>query len=238
MSLKFMLDSLEGLDESVAALYTEHDDGKFYLEVDGAVAKGKLDEFRNNNIELLKKLESFKDIDPKKYKEAQDELARIQAEKDKGSVIPKEQVDKLVADRVAEMQSEYEAKLQQAQEANGTMSRQLESLVIDSAVRKAATDTKVLPSAVDDVLLRAKTTFKVVDGTAIPHDSNGNIVYGKDGSSPMGIGEWMGKLAKDASHLFEGSQGSGGGGGGGGRPHQDTSKMSPAQKIAAGLETL
>ena len=34
MALKMTLDNLEGLDESIAALYTE-EDGKFYLDVDG-----------------------------------------------------------------------------------------------------------------------------------------------------------------------------------------------------------
>lgn len=233
MPLKFMLDSLEGLDENVAALYSKHDDGKFYLEVDGAVSKNRLDEFRNNNVELLKKLDDFKDIDPEKYTEMVQKMTEIEKKK----TIPAEQVDQMVAERVKEMQDETAASVKKYEEQIGTMSRQLEGLVIDSAVRKAATDGKVLASAVDDVLLRAKSVFKVVEGVAVPHDGDNNVIYGKDGTNPMGISEWMGKLAKDASHLFEGSQGGGGGGGNrpGGGQQMDPSKMTAAQKITQGL---
>jgi hypothetical protein len=233
MSLKFMLDNLEGLDDSVAALYTKHDDGKHYLEVDGAVSKSKLDEFRNNNVDLLRKLDGYKDLDPAKYASMQTQIAELTREE----TIPADKLDEIVAERVGNLRNEYDGKINDFETVISTQSRQLEGLVIDSAVRKAATEGKVLPTAVDDVLLRAKSTFKVIDGAAVPHDSKGSVVYGKDGSSPMGIGEWMGKLSKDASHLFEGS--SGGGGTGGGRQtggQQDTSKMSAVQKIAAGLQ--
>ena len=245
MSLKFMLENLEGLDESIAALYTKHDDGKFYLEVDGAVAKTKLDEFRDNNIDLLKKLEPFKGLDPKqvedmkkidpaKYAEMIEKLAAL----DKDKTIPADEVERIISERVLEMSTEHGTAVKGFQSTIDTQNRQLEGLVIDSAVRKASAAGKVLSTAVDDVLLRAKSVFIVKDGAAVAQDASGQTIYGKDGTNPMQIGEWIGKLSKEASHLFEGSQGGGGqgGGGGGGKHLGDNSKMSPAQKIAAGLE--
>lgn len=35
MALQFQIDSLDGLDEGVAALYTQGEDGKFTLGVEG-----------------------------------------------------------------------------------------------------------------------------------------------------------------------------------------------------------
>jgi DNA repair ATPase RecN len=55
MTLKFEVDTIEGLDELIAAEYSKDDaSGKYFLNVDGAVHKRKLDEFRENNVKLLK----------------------------------------------------------------------------------------------------------------------------------------------------------------------------------------
>ena len=56
-SLKFMLENVDDLEDPVKGLYSKHTDGNFYLDVDGAVAKGKVDEFRDNNISLKQQLE-------------------------------------------------------------------------------------------------------------------------------------------------------------------------------------
>jgi len=229
MALKFMLPNLEDLDEGVAALYTKHDDGKFYLEVDGAVAKTRLDEFRNNNVDLLKKLEGFDGIDPDTYTK----LVKDAADREKEKLVPSDQVDILVAERVKKMQEEAAASVAGMQTTLDVTNRQLESLVIDSAVRKVSSDSKVLPSAVDDVLLRAKSVFKVENGKAIPYDNDAKIIYGTNGTDPMTVTEWMSGLVKDATHLFEQSTGGGGPGGGGpGGKKTDPSKLSPVQKIS------
>ena len=49
MSLKFQIEKLEDVAENLRSLYTPHE-GKFFLDVDGAVSREKLDEFRTNNI--------------------------------------------------------------------------------------------------------------------------------------------------------------------------------------------
>jgi len=60
MTLKFELDSLDGVDESIAPLYEADASGKYFLKVEGAVHKQKLEEFRNNNIKLLKERDELK----------------------------------------------------------------------------------------------------------------------------------------------------------------------------------
>lgn len=232
MKLKFKLDTLEGLDAAIAALYEQGADGAYYLSVDGVVGKDKLDEFRNNNVKLLKDLEKFKDVDLAKYQELL-ALAKKQEEK---KLIDAGEIDKVVEQRVGEMKSTYENQIKTLTEQNSVAQRQLESLLIDNAVRDAAVKSGVQPTAVDDVLLRAKATFKIKDGNAVPVDAQGNVVYGKDGTSPMSVVDWTTGLKKQAPHLFQGSQG--GGAQGSGKGNVDTSKLTSAQKIAQGLESL
>ena len=232
MKLKFKLDTLEGLDAAIAALYEQGADGAYYLSVDGVVGKDKLDEFRNNNVKLLKDLEKFKDVDLAKYQELL-ALAKKQEEK---KLIDAGEIDKVVEQRVGEMKSTYENQLKTLTEQNSVAQRQLESLLIDNAVREAALKSGVQATAVDDVLLRAKATFKIKDGNAVPVDAQGNVVYGKDGTSPMSVVDWTTGLKKQAPHLFQGSQG--GGAPGSGKGNVDTSKLTSAQKIAQGLDSL
>lgn len=229
--LKFIVDSLEGLDQQVATMYEKQDDGKFRLNVEGAVPREKLDEFRNTNIELLKKVEGFKGIDVKKYS---DLLALEKRVTDK-ELVDAGKVDEVVQSRISQMKTEHEGAVGQLNEQLSIANRQLETLLIDSAVRVKALESGVLPTAVDDVMLRAKTAFKIVEGRAVPH-SDGKVVYGKDGVNPMSVEEWIGGLSKAAPHLFGSTQGGGASGsrttgnrGGAGQ------KLTSTQKIAAGL---
>ncbi len=102
MSLKFIVDSVDGLSEDVAALYSKNEDGKFYLEVEGAVSKTKLDEFRENNVRVLKELDKYKGIDPSKYAD----LLKLQAKADEKKLIDAGELDKVVEQRVSQMPSQ------------------------------------------------------------------------------------------------------------------------------------
>jgi hypothetical protein len=53
MALKFKFTAKEEIPAEYVTLYTERD-GAWVLDVDGAVEKAKLDEFRNTNVALLK----------------------------------------------------------------------------------------------------------------------------------------------------------------------------------------
>lgn len=233
MSLKFIVDSVDGLSEDVAALYSKNEDGKFYLEVEGAVSKTKLDEFRENNVRVLKELDKYKGIDPSKYAD----LLKLQAKADEKKLIDAGELDKVVEQRVGQMRTTYITEIDNLTKANSVAQRQLEALLIDSAVRDAAIKSGVQPTAVEDVLLRAKATFQIKEGVPMPVDSTGSTIYGKDGSTPMSISDWTHSLKKQAPHLFQGS--SGGGASGGTRMGSEAmGKMSSNQKIMAGLDSL
>lgn len=231
MPLKFETPSLEGIDQAYHSLYVKEGD-VYRLQVEGAVSSTKLGEFRDNNIALKQELEKFKGIDPTKHAE----LLKLEQQVTDKKLLDAGKVEELVAGRIGTMKSEYETQIRERDEKLSSSNRQLESLLIDSAVRTAANPAEgpqVLSTAIDDVLLRAKTVFRIVDSVATPIGPDGKVVYGANGVDPMSITEWMKGLQKNAPHLFAGNKG-------GGAPSRvdrtgDTSKMSSIQKISAGL---
>mgnify|MGYP006260070567 FL=1 len=75
MALKQSVDNIEEVEENFRPLYTEQD-GKYVLpEIEGLVSKKTVDEFRNNNIALLKERDSLKE-DMGKYQDIELEQAR------------------------------------------------------------------------------------------------------------------------------------------------------------------
>lgn len=229
--LKFKITKLEDVEEKFRHLYAQGADGSFYLQVEGAVAKEKLDEFRDKNIQLMKDMEKFKDVDPEKY-------AQLKAEHDKlteGELIKSGKVEELIANRVAAMKTAHEAAMADLSKKYDVGQRQLETLLIDNEVRAHAAKAGVTATAVDDVLLRAKTLFKVEDGKPVAKDAAGNVIYGKDGTNSIAIGDWLGGLKEQAPHLFAPSQGSNAGNNRQGFGGSNNLKMSSVSKISTGL---
>jgi len=240
--LKFMLANLDNQEDATKSLYVKHDDGNFYLDVEGAVSKTKVDEFRENNIGLKKDLDDvktkYKDVDLDQYNELRDKAALDDGKKR----VSMDKVDEIVSERTGAMKAEHETQIKERDDRISNQGRQLNGLLIDSAVRDAATTAGVMKGAVSDVILRAQSTFKIVDGKAVAHDSEGKVVYGSNGSDPLTTSEWVGGLKKTAEHLFESSKGTGGGSGGtgggtgGGAGDVDPENMSALQKIQSGMD--
>ena len=228
MSLKPVVDALDGVPEGVRDSYVERD-GKFHLSVEGMVPKDRLDEFRNNNVTLKRQIEEltsrFDGVDPDQFRELS---AKAQKERDK-KLIDAGKVDELVAERVAAMRSDFDKQLGDLTAREQAANKQLESLLIDGAIRDNAMKAGVRPTAIDDVLLRGRSVFRLQDGKPIPMDGD-KPIYGKSGD-PMGIDEWVGSLTDRAPHLFEPSQGGGSKQGAGARP-STPGRIAPADNRA------
>ena len=222
--LKFVIDTLDSVPEAVRSHYTERD-GKFVLGVEGAVPKDRLDEFRSNNVDLKKRLEAFDGVDVEKYRSLTEQEAKIREKK----LIDAGKVEELLAERVGSMKSEHDKQIQVLTAANQAATGQLEKLVIDGSIRDQAIKAGVRPTAIDDVLLRGRSVFRLQDGKAVPMDGD-KPIYGKSGD-PMGIDEWVGSLTDRAPHLFEPSQGGGSKQGAGARP-STPGRIAPADNRA------
>jgi len=231
MPLKAAVDNLDGVDKSLHGLYEKGQDNKYYLSVEGMVPGERLAEFRNNNIELKKQLEKFEGIDPEKYRTLSKREQQIMDAK----LVDSGKIDEVVTERVKSMRTEFEGKLVERDNEVKTLTSRLGSVLIDSAVKSASVAAGVLPTAVDDVVLRAKAIFTVKNGEAVAVNDRGDVVYGSNPEKPLGVDEWVTNLKKNAPHLFSGFKGSGAQGSGGAGGAGDTSKMSSTQKIAAGF---
>lgn len=230
MGLKYQIAKLEDVPENVRTLYKQEGTG-YVLDAEDVVPKTRLDEFRTNNIQLQQQLDKLKDVDPVKYAE----LIKVQQQVEEGKLIQAGKLEEVVTLRVTNMRRELETQLNGTKTELSQANAQLAMLMIDNAVRQEAVKNGALPTALDDVVLRARTVYSMEKGQVIPKDDKGQIIYGKDGQTPMGISDWLVNLKKSAPHLFAGSQGGGAGGGRSGSGPSDISKLSPSQKISLGL---
>ena len=84
MALKFKIKSKDEVPAEHQSLYVERD-GVWVLDVDGAVEKAKLDEFRTTNVSLLKERDDlkkrFEGIDPEEVRKLADEKSRLEEER-------------------------------------------------------------------------------------------------------------------------------------------------------------
>lgn len=223
---KFVVDNLDGVDENLRQYYKKREDGKYQLDVEGAVPREKLDEFRNNNIRLEKDLKKFEGIDPTKYQEAIDKAAKAKTDDD---------LEALVTQRTKSMSEQHAAALKDVTDKLNTAESSLNDFRVSSEIKDVALELGANPKALPDILSRAKSVYRLHEGKVTPFNEKGDIIYGTDGLKPKTPTEWVTELAKDASHLFEQNKG---GGAGNTRQTKSTANMTSAEKIRAGLEEM
>jgi len=210
MPLRFKYQSKQELPADHQSLYVERD-GAFFLDAEGVVEKSKLDEFRTNNVALLKQIEELKGkyhgIDPDQARQ----LEQAKRELEEQAALKAGEVDKVVASRVQSIKSDLERPTAERDSLNA----RLAGIQINQGVIVAATKRGLRPTAIADVTLRAQRAFKLVGG--VPQAQDGDrIRYGKDGVTPMTLDEWIDSLVTEAPHLFEASAGGGATGSGAG----------------------
>lgn len=239
--LKSFVKSLDGVDEKFRDLY-EKTEGGFLLQVEDKDYKSKLDEFRSNNINLnnqIKQLtttaEKFKDVDPEKYAEMHAQLDELKDKK----LMDEGKVDELIEQRTERMRQETAnqistlTKAKETAESNATkLQTQLHGIAVNDGITKTVGDIAVVrQGAMTDILSRAGSVWAVSEkGGLEAKDSEGNIIYGKDGKDPLTPKEWVEDLHKEAPFLFEPNKG--GGAPGSGKPQPGAKVISPGDKAA------
>jgi hypothetical protein len=221
--LKFIVNNLEDVEEALRPLYKVAADGKFHLQTEADPdAKKKVDEFRDNNVKLMKELDEMKkkygNIDPEKVKE----LEKMQQDIDDKKMLDVKGVDELVAQKTERMRQDYEdqiAELKKTIDAKSTelnkTAERLSEVLIDGEITKAATAIGgVRPGAMEDIIARGRRVWRLEEGKPVPKEGD-KILYGKDAKEIMTFDEWARVLATSAPFLFEPSSGGGAGGAGG-----------------------
>lgn len=230
MALKFRIKSRDEIPTDQQTLYVERD-GAWVLDVDGAVDKAKLEEFRSNNITLSNQLaeqkKRFEGIDPDQVRKLAEEKQRLE----EAQQIKTGEVDKVVEWRLKNARAEWEKQFNAVASERDSLNARLTSIQIDQGVITVATKKGLRPTAIPDITARARSVFRLVDGAPRAYEADGQTVrVGKDGITPMTLDEWVDLQVADAPHLFESNAGGGAAGNGSGGVGGNRSVKNPFRK--------
>ncbi|HWV45499.1 MAG TPA: hypothetical protein VN039_05650 [Nitrospira sp.] len=218
MALKAVLDNLDGLPADVASEYVEKN-GKFELQVEGMKTQGDIDRIqggltkeRADHKATKDRLSAWGELDPT---EVLGKLGRFdELEAAAKGKLDDAGIQKIVDGRLNSVKAPLERQVQQLTAKLGEATTAIEGFqtqnrvrTIGDAVRSAAVKTKVLESAVEDVMMYGERLFEVTeDGQILTRDGVG-VTPG------VSAEVWLSDMATKKPHWFPGSSGGGAGGG-------------------------
>ena len=248
MSLKAIVENLDGLSAEIAKEYKKGDDGKYRLDViavDGlelaevSKLQSALSKERENARAALERVRAFEDIDPAKARDALKKVGEMANWTPEQKV--KEQID-AVRTQLLDAHGKEKAKLD---ERLTRLNKQLETAMITSVATQAIAENKgsiklLMPH------VERQTRLREIDGKfvveVIGADGNPRLV-GSQGTA-MTISELVAemKTQNDFASAFEGTNASGSGatGGSGGNTNANTlaelAKLPPAERLKRARE--
>ena len=227
MALKAIVDSLEGLDEHVAGLYTQRGD-KFELgvEIPGIEGIKTFTDFSRLNEALRKERTDHKIIRDRFAPLGELKVEDILAVFDKlpeleaaaaGNKMDDTKIESIVEGRLKSKLSPIERELTTVREENnllkGTVSQYEQKEIqrtIGDSVRAASSKMKVVDTAIEDVTLLAERIFTI--------DETGKVVAKDNVGCTPGISPevWLNEMQQKRPHWWGPSAGGGAGGNRGG----------------------
>jgi hypothetical protein len=220
MALKFKFKSREEIPAEHVNLYVERE-GAFVLDAEGVVEKtrveelrSKVEEFRSSNVALTnenKELKQrFEGFDPEEVKRLGEEKRKLEEEQR----FKEGKFAEVLETRLKSAKADWEKQLTSVTGERDALNARLTTIQIDQAVVGEATKRGLRPTALPDITARARMVFRLVNGVPQAFEADGQTArVGKDGLTPMTLGEWVDALVSDAPHLFESNAGGGAAGG-------------------------
>jgi hypothetical protein len=205
MTLKFQLDTLEGVDDSVKALYVEKD-GKFVLGIEGLPQPEDVSGLKSKVEELL----SEKKAAEKARREAEDaaRAEREEAARKSGNV---EELERSWSEKYARREAELNGMLESER---GTLSTQIRDLTVGRTATDIAS-ALAIPGSAEALLPHIERRLSVEQRDGMPVV----VVLDKQGKlSASTLDELKAEFANNAAFapLIAGSKASGGGASGAG----------------------
>lgn len=213
-------------------------------KIDAEVAglKKKNSDVIADQKKLKEALSQFEGLDVNKMKELQKQLESNEEMR----LLSEGKTEEVVARRVELLKKDYDSqltardtKLKEYETSLSQKEESLRKLVVDGKIRETFISLDFEPTAMDDVLRNAREVFIMGDdGKVVPRDVGGNMLFGKDGTTPLDAKAWLELQAEKKPYLRRASKGSGASNASGYRAGGDISKMSSTGKIAEGLKKL
>lgn len=203
--LKFQLDSLDGVDEAVRALYTEKD-GKFVLGIEGLPQPEDVSGLKSKVQELLDE----KKAADKARKDAEDQ-ARLEREENARKTGNVEELEKSWSEKYNRREAELNGALEQER---GTLGGQIRDLTVGRTATDIAS-ALAIPGSAKALLphIERRLSVEQRDGKPVV------VVLDQQGKlSAATLDELKAEFANDTAFapLIAGSKASGGGAGGAG----------------------
>jgi hypothetical protein len=203
--LKFQLDSLDGVDEAVRALYTEKD-GKFVLGIEGLPQPEDVSGLKSKVQELLDE----KKASDKARKDAEDQ-ARLDREENARKSGNVEELERSWSEKYNRREAELNGTLEQER---GTLSAQIRDLTVGRTATDIAS-ALAIPGSAKALLphIERRLSVEQRDGKPVV------VVLDQQGKlSAATLDELKAEFANDTAFapLIAGSKASGGGAGGAG----------------------
>lgn len=222
MALEAIYESQDDIPAEYRDLYSERG-GKFELTgINGVKTQADVDRLnealrkeKSDHSTVKAQLRAWDGLDPEDTRAQLDEIPALRAAAD-GNV-DDEKLQKLVDAKVATVLAPVERENKRLKDENTEQAGRIEiyersdrNRKIDDAVRKAATDQKIVTTALEDCLMRGRSIFEVRDddGAIVTKDSVGVT----PGIEPAA---WLSEIQDRVPHWYPPSEGGGGGGGGG-----------------------
>jgi hypothetical protein len=210
-----------GGDDVAAAIKKAVDEAVTGLKAKNSELLGKLKE-RDD------KLKSFDGIDPV----AVSTMLKRFADDEEAGLIKAGKIDEVLTKRTDRMKADYDKKLQAEAEAKAralSKADKLAARTLAGALRDAAIKTGALPEAMDDIVLRAGSVWRLSDDGEPVAINGDEVILGKDGKTPLSPMEWAESLRETAPHLWPKAQGTNAPGSGSGPRGSNTKTASRAQ---------
>jgi len=210
--IRYSYDTEAEIPEALKNEYVQKD-GKWVLQVDGAVSKTQLDTFRDNNNALKKERDELKALKQalEEHGITVEEAARlkgIEGDLNEQKLFKKGEIDKIMADRLSDVTKKHDKAMSEAKAQLAKINKELEVMRIDEAAVAIALKNGLEDTAVDDIKHRAREKFKLVDGRPKAIEEDGSESY-QDGE-PLTFERWIQGLKPNYPHLFKRSTGGGG----------------------------
>ena len=162
-------------------------------------------------------------------------LAKV-GQDEETKLIAEGKLDEVITRRTERLRTDLDKQVKAANEradkAEAFAAKYSDKVLADS-IRAAAIKAGALPEAAEDIILRARGTFKLSeDGEPVATDRAGEVVYGKDGKTPLSPLEWAESLRETATHLWPRAQGAGQTGDNGGKATKKWGEYTETERAA------
>lgn len=226
MTLQAIYENPDEIPENFKELYAEKD-GKFELtgiqgvktEADVARLQTALAKERSEHKAARSQAQVWGDLDHSQVLADLDELSELRAKIEAGAAngFDEEKFTKAVDAKTATTIAPLKRDFEKAVAENATLKEMVDSFqqkertrTIHDDVRKAASAAKIIPSAVEDVLMLAERMFETTDeGTVLAKDGVG-VTPGIDPAT------WLSEMQEKRPHWWPQSTGGGANGSGSG----------------------